>query len=109
MEKFRAVTYASMLPIALTTGQYSGLRQRKQAAYALKATCDHAPDRESWHEEEGEQHIYPNQRVCDFRMYDPPVLTRRQAQLHGLEAYEGEECTDVAEGMSQDMSCSKIE
>ena len=81
---FRAVVYASMLPAALTPrAEYT----KKVTAYRFSHTGDHCPSREHWHAAKPS----PLGDVVRRHYYadGPPKLTKRQAELYGLVAYDG--------------------
>ena len=84
---FRAVVYASMLPAALTPrAEYT----KKVTAYRFSHTGDHCPSHEHWHVGKGA--AAGGDAVAPRRHYyadGPPKLTKRQAELYGLVAYDG--------------------
>ena len=81
---FRAVVYASMLPAALTPRAEAA---KKVTAYRFSHTGDHCPSREHWHAAKPS----PLGDVVRRHYYadGPPKLTKRQAELYGLVAYDG--------------------
>ena len=78
-ERFRAVVYASMLPAVFTSFE---VMESKLEAHRQCHTGDHMPDRELWHSSK----TAPAAAVRPF-YEQPPVLTQRQAELHGLRPY----------------------
>lgn len=106
-ERFRAVVYVSMLPAAFTPPE---VMASKVEAYRQCQTGDHMPDRELWHSSK----MAP---VAVRPFYEqPPILTQRQAELHGVRPYDdasarGEDDLGVqpALGTSEAAQCDQIE
>jgi hypothetical protein len=89
---FRAVSYCGMLPAEMSNTP--GILERKLTAYLELKTGDHKADEESWHDmdpsgvgNQKKMSVRQTERREPYYSNGPPLITWREAELHGLVPY----------------------